>query len=469
MGLLERVNKRGRSEERFAVDDWLSNYLIPAVEQFVYNGAAYPYGLNQTYGRSRIEQVAATLPGYSAALAACPPAFAAQMVRALVISGARFTWRNLPSSSTPRRTFGNQDLAPLESPWPKANTGTLLKIMEWHAGVAGASFVTTRSRSRLRVLRPDWTYPLYGSENEPDDAETAIDGELIGYVYQNGGLASAHKPITLLPDEVAHWMPNPDPLRPWMGMSWITPAIREIQGDRAATAHKLKFFENGATPNLVVKGIQAPPGEELTQESFKKIVDMLDSQHAGIRNAYRTLYLTAGADASVVGSDLQQIDFKATQGAGETRIAMLSRVHPVILAASEGLSGSSLNAGNFGMARRIWADTWVYPTLADACRALADLLRVPGDAELWYDPTDIPILREDAKDMAQISEIEAATIGQLVRDGFVPESAVAAVRGHDMSLLKHTGLVSVQLIPPGTVAANVNKPGTEPTSPASGK
>src|SRR5438034_6657363 len=32
----------------------------------------------------------------------------------------------------------------------------------------------------------------------------------------------------------------------------ILPIIQEVLGDAAATTHKLKFFENGATPNIVV-------------------------------------------------------------------------------------------------------------------------------------------------------------------------------------------------------------------------
>src|SRR5205823_12554188 len=51
---------------------------------------------------------------------------------------------------------------------------------------------------------------------------------------------------TLLPDEVAHWAPIPDPENAGIGMSWLTPVIRELQADWAATEHKLRFFVNGA-------------------------------------------------------------------------------------------------------------------------------------------------------------------------------------------------------------------------------
>lgn len=444
MGLLERISAaRGRTESRFSADQWLSEYLIPS--SFQYGGNTYPFGMTQTLAGQRIQAVAATLPGYAAALRACPPAFAAQMVRALVLSQARFTFRNRPGSRTPRRLFGTTELSALESPWPNATTGQLLALMEWHAGLTGNAFVV-RQPNRLRVLRPDWTAVVFGSDSEPDDPAGAFDSEVLGYVYQNGGIGSGRgKPQTILPQDMAHWSPLPDPELPDMGQSWVTAALKDIQGDRAATQHKLKFFENGATPNMVVKGITAA-----SREQFKEIVDQMEESHAGVANAYKTLYLVAGADATVVGADLKQIDFKDTQGAGETRIAMLGRVPAPLLQISEGLAGSSLNAGNFGMARRIFADSWIYPTLQDLCAAVSSIIRVPSDAELWFDTADMPLLREDAKDAAEITQVQAATVGQLIRDGHTADSAKAAVIANDMSLLVHTGLVSVQLQMPGS-------------------
>lgn len=447
MGLRQLIaRRRGGKEARSGVDTWLSNYLIPA-NSFGYNGHTYatsPYGLVQTLSGNRSSEVLNTLPGYAAALRTSPPAFAAQMVRALVLSQARFTFRNRPSSGKAPRTFGTRALSILERPWPNGTTGELLSRMEWHAGLAGNAYVL-RQPDRLRVLRPDWIGIVFGSHQDPDDAAYALDGQVIGYVYQNGGLYSGRGTmVTLLPDEIAHWCPLPDPEASAIGMSWLTPAIRDVMADRVATEHKLKFFENGATPNMIVKGIPAA-----TAQQFNEIVDMLESRHAGAANAYRTLYLTVGADASVVGSDLKQLDFKATQGAGETRIALLSRVPAPILGIAEGLAGSSLNAGNFGMARRIFADSWVYPTLQDLAGALASIVDVPADSELWFDAVDIPLLREDRLDAARIGEVEASTISQYVREGFTPESAIAAVRGQDVTLLKHTNLVSVQLQPPG--------------------
>lgn len=466
VGLLERISAARGVEKRSSIDSWLSDYLIPA---FSYGGVYHSpgsTGLVQTLAGNRASEISATLPGYVAALRGCPPAFAAQMVRALVLSQARFRFRNRSNSSTPRRMFGTSELGLLERPWPNGTTGELVGRMEWHAGAAGNAYVARRARSgsqpeRLRVLRPDWCALIYGSDQEPEDAAFALDGHLIGLVYQNGGLnSSGHKPQTLLVGEFAHWAPMPDPLNAGIGMSWITPAVREIQGDQLATEHKIRFFENGATPNLVVKGITAA-----TKAQFDEIVGMLEAKHAGVANAYRTLYLTAGADATVVGSDLKQLDFKATQGAGETRIAALSRVPAPLLGISEGLAGSSLNAGNFGMARRMFADTWVYPSLQDLAASLAPVIRVPADAELWFDTADMPILREDAKDAADIEDVKAQTIVKLATSGFTRKSAIAAVMAQDMSLLvEDPNWVSVQLqqAAAGASMPNASPPTTKP-------
>lgn len=441
MNLLDRIAGRDVVESRSAIDQWLTEYLIPS--QFQYGGTTYPFGMNQTYANQRVKEISSTLPGYMSALRQSPPAFAAQMVRALVLSEARFTFRNLPSSGTPRRTFGNRDLGVLERPWTNGTTGDLIARMEWHAGVAGNAF-TVRQPKRLRVLRPDWVMIVYGSQQEPDDAAHALDGEIIGYAYCNGGHSSGNRVQTILPPDMAHWAPLPDPELAGMGMSWITPAVREIQGDIAATNHKIEYFNNAATPNMVVKGITAP-----TKAQFDEIVDSMERQHAGVANAYKTLYLVQGADATVVGAHLGQIDFKSTQGAGETRVSVLSRVPASILGISEGLSGSSLNAGNFTAARRMFADSWIYPSLQNLAASLAVLVNVPSDAELWFDTADMPLLREDAKDAAEINQIVATTMVALVNAGWTPQSVAAYAVSGNPADLKHTGLLSVQLQQPG--------------------
>jgi hypothetical protein len=226
-------------------------------------------------------------------------------------------------------------------------------------------------------------------------------------------------------------------------MSWLTPILREIGADKAATEHKARYFENGATPNMVVTLDPA-----ISKAAFDEIANKIAARHEGVANAYRTLVLTGGAKVEVVGSDLQQIDFKVTQGAGETRIAAAAGVPPAVAGFSEGLSGSSLNAGNFTAAMRIFADLTIRPLWRNACGSLETIVSVPGGAELWYDDRNIPALKEDVLNAAEVQSKQSSAIRQLLDAGFLPDSVVDAIVSGDLKRLEHSGLYSVQLQPP---------------------
>jgi hypothetical protein len=77
----------------------------------------------------------------------------------------------------------------------------------------------------------------------------------------------------------------------------------------------------------------------------------------------------------------------------------------------------------------------------------------------------VPFLREDRRDAAEISQQQAATIRTLIEGGYEPDAAVRAVMAEDYGLLigKHSGLVSVQLQPPGTTA---DEPALDEPAPA---
>jgi phage portal protein BeeE len=466
MGLLDRVRAEASGVRDTSIDGWISDYLIPAVNTFSYGGSNYisnSLGLNHAVDNTtRLMRVSNTLPGYMTALKASAPAFAAQLVRAQVLSQARFAFRNPPyDRNNPRKLFGNGALSLLERPWANGTSSDLIELMEWHSGIAGSAVVVRRP-DRLRVLRPDYVAAVYGSDLDPEDPEHALDGELLGYIYQRGGVGvGPGKPQLLDVKDVAVWSPIPDPENPGCGMSWLTPAIREIQLDRAVTDFKAKFFANGATPNLVVKGIPAT-----TPTQFDDWVSAIEKNHTGAANAFKTLYLSGVADATIVGSNLKDLDLESLQGWPETRIAMLSRVPATVLGIMSGLKGSSLNAGNFGQTRRLFADTWVFPQLQSMCAALGTIIDVPTPAELWTDTSDMPLLREDGKDAAEIDQVKATAIKTLIDSGMEPKTAISTIAPEWAGSLTHTGLVSVQLQEPGAVnnpAAPAAAPKTEPT------
>ncbi len=372
--------------------------------------------------------------------------FALNLARMMVFSEADFLFQKQLDTG-PGELFRTSALDLLSNPWPGARTDALLSRMIQDADLAGNSFTAKRNRvgkKSLRRMRPEWVTILLGVEGESDpiDNPWVLDAEVMGYMYEPGGRGSNEQAHLLLPREVSHFAPIPDPGARYRGMSWISPVIKELEADNAATAHKLTFFRNGATPQMVVS-----LDREVKEEQFKKFVALMESKHKGLRNAYKTMYLGAGADVTVVGKDLKQLDFRAVQGAGETRMAAAAGVPPVIAGFSEGLQAATYS--NYGQARRRFADGTLRPLWRSAAGALASVVDEPPDGRLWYDDRNVAFLREDRKDVAEIQASQAVTIRQLNDAGFTPESVVAAVIAEDFTLLVHTGLFSVQLQPPG--------------------
>lgn len=406
------------------------------------------FSLRSSWGNPSREEVENSFDGYvSHAYKRNGIVFACIQARARAFSEARFQYQSF-ESGRPGRLFGDPSLILLEEPWPNGTTGELLTRMEQDVSLAGNFFATiseSNGQRRIRRLRPDWVTIVTGS---PDDDPFHVDARVLGYIYKPNG-AAAGKATLLSPEKVVHWSPIPDPDAQWRGMSWLTPVLREIESDTAATKHKLKYFENAAITPFVITY-----DASLTPTNFRQFVAQFNEAHQGVDNAYKTLHLGGGADPKTVGADLKQLDFKVTQGAGETRIAAAAGAHPVIVGLSEGMSGSSLNQGNFNAAKRLFADITIRPNWRSASAALAKFSTPPAGSRLWYDDRDIPFLKEDQQDAAQILATQATAIRQLLDAGFTADDAVRAITAGDLAMLagKHTGFLSVQLQKPGTPA-----------------
>lgn len=380
--------------------------------------------------------------------------FACIVARMLLFRQARFQFQQLRGGQ-PGDLFGTSDLQILEEPEPSMTTGDLLARALVDVDLAGNWFGARRP-GRIKRLRPDWVTIVLGSpDRDADVSALSMDAEVVGYLYTPGGPMASREPEVLMRDEVAHFAPIPDPLAMYRGMSWLTPIIREITADTAATRHKGAFFDNAATPNLVVKF------PELTDPAkAREFIELFEQEHTGAFNAYRTLFLLGGADVTAVGRDFQQMEFKATQGAGETRIAAAARVHPVIVGLSEGMQGSALNAGNYNAAKRIFADGTIRPLWADMAGSLQTIIPPPSGSRLWFDDKHVPFLRDDIKDEAEVLNTNMLAIEVGIRAGFDADTVVDAISSRDIKRLlgSHSGLTSVQLQPPST--------GQEPEEPA---
>ena len=404
-------------------------------------GVNYPIPwLNQTLQGTK-EEITGDFSGFATGgYLGNPIVQACMSARSDLFCQATFMWQKV-RSGTPGELWSSPALDILRTPWTNGTTGDLLARMIQDADLSGNAFILRRP-GRLVRLRPDWVTIVHGGRSldmwDPD-------AELIGYWYQPGGPAGGKEPIPYVAAEIAHFAPKPDPLAPARGVSWLTALIREVEADSAMTSHRLAFMRQGATPNLVVTGV---PGA--TPEAYQAWVDKFSKGHDGVRNAYKTMYLSSALDAKVVGSDM--VSFKEVQGAGETRIAAAAGVPAIVAGISEGLAGSSLNSGNYAASMRRFADLTGRSLWQKASGALSSILTVPGGStgenRLWVDDRSVMALKDDVRDAAEVQAKQAQAIRQYVDAGFEPDSVVDAINAGDLKRLKHTGLFSVQLQPP---------------------
>jgi hypothetical protein len=429
---------RGQSEQRSAfpalsMDDYLS--------WFSYAGSQYPINMGQSMPGSPKVEIANDFAAYVHQVYLSNGVVgAAVTARALLLSELRFRWRNTIDGEL----FGDQSLALLERPGGMTRP-ELLHQAEQHASLAGSAFFHRQMDRQVRLLRPDWTDVVIGTDDDVDQPGWYADAEVVGYLYTPGGAGSGASPLFFMPDEVAHWKPEPDPENPWRGLSWVQSVLLEVSTDQQAIRHVSKFYEHAATPNLVFVMDKAVPATQVAEYAEK-----INERHAGVRNAYRNMVIGGGADVKVVGADLAQLDYRKTQGMNETRIAMRSRVPAVILQIAEGLGGSALNAGNYSATRRMWSDSWFSPYANSLCAALERIVPpARPEIELSFDPAAVMFLQEDRQDEANIRQADAATIRQLIDAGYDPLSVVDAVTTGDFKKLAHSGLYSVQLQPAG--------------------
>lgn len=421
-----------RADPSLSLDAW--------AEMFTFGGAGYGFFPSQTLGVGE-ERIDGGFFGYvQGAYKGNGVVFACIVARMLLFSEAAFRFQQI-RDGRPGRLFGTPALRLLEEPWAGGTTGDLLSRAITDVDLGG-NFFAALIDGQLRRLRPDWVTIVAGSRSGADGGSWAPDVELIGYVFHPGGPNSGKTGIPFLPNEVLHWAPIPDPGYQFRGMSWLTPVLHEVMADGAATRHKKAFFENGATVNMVVSLDPA-----ISPENFEKWVALFEKDHRGAENAYKTLFLGGGADVKPVGADMRQLDFAAVQGHGETRVCAAARVPPIIVGLSEGLESATYS--NYGQARRAFSDGTMRPLWRSFAGAASAVMQVPAGARLWYDDRDVPFLQEDLRDAAQIQNLEAQTIANLIREGYEPESVVAAVENANWSLLKHSGLISVQLHSPG--------------------
>ena len=287
--------------------------------EYMYSGA-YAVTTSDPSGRGREGVPAGIVRTAREAYTRNGIVFSCIAARMALFSECRFQLQ----STVDRHLFGQSSLSLLEYPWPNATAGELLARLENDVSTAGNSYIrkvvpADGSDPLLVQMRPDCVTIV--SEERTDDVGRTYRLPA-GYSEDLTPLGITNRdPQFYSTDEVCHYSPVPDPLAQWRGMSWLTPVLREIGADQALTDYKTVHLGRGAMPGLVLKYSQ-----KLSQPSVDRLKKRFEAMYSGPENSGRTLVLDEGADVTVAGSTLEQLQYVAVQAAGETRICAASMV-----------------------------------------------------------------------------------------------------------------------------------------------
>lgn len=394
--------------------------------------------LTSSYGSPDREAVLPQLAGWAQQVnGSDSPVFSAILVRMMLLAEAQFQFQALAD----KHLYGNQSLAVLEHPFgPGSTSGELIARMEQDGSLAGNAYVWNPPEEDYLVrLRPDWVTIV--SELVPVDGGGSYRRK-VGFWHQPPqGITGHGAPFMVPAAEVAHWHPIPDPAADFRGMSWLTPVMRDVQADDAMTRYKVRYLQNNATPNIVIKYAQ-----KLQPATIDSLTARMAARYGGADNAGKTLILDQGADLTLAGNSLSQMDFSNVSVDGVQRILAPSGV-PAMLIGLESIKGAGKS---YEDVIRRFADLTLRPLWKTLCAALdGPVVTSPGGAQLWYDTGAIAALQEGEQVRAQVSLIRAQALLAYHQAGYEPMSAVAAVGAGDVSLLKPSAT------PPPLPAGNV--------------
>jgi len=197
------------------------------------------------------------------------------------------------------------------------------------------------------------------------------------------------------------------------------------------TTYKIRYLQNNASPNVYIKYAQ-----KLQPATVDSIRERLNARYGGPDNAGKGIILDQGADITLVGNSLSQMDFSGVAAVGTERILAACEV-PGVLVGLEPLRGAGRG---YQESMQKFANIWARPAWRSACGALGQLVDVPSGNRLWFDTSDIAALQDGEMERGQAALVRAQALLALVQAGYTHESAIAAVDAMDLSQLKAGGV-----------------------------
>ncbi len=291
----------------------------------------------------------------------------------------------------------------LERPNPGQVRAAFLESVYGHLLLSGDAFVEAAGTlasglpAELYALRPDRMRVIPGSDGWPEAYEYAVGAKKVRF-----DMSPEAQPILHL--KTFH------PLDDHYGMSPMEAAMASVDIHNSAGGWSKALLDNAARPSGAIV-YRAADGGTMTESQYRRLVEELEENHQGARNAGRPMLLEGGLDWKPMGFSPSDMEFLQTKTAAARDIAIAFGVPPMLL----GIPGDATYA-NYQEANRAFYRQTVLPLVSKVAAGFAawlsaqageaivlkpDLDALPALAPereaLWRRVTEADFLSEDEK------------------------------------------------------------------------
>jgi len=282
----------------------------------------------------------------------------------------------------PNGTQGRADL--LESFY-----GQMLLSGDGYFEAAGAAL--DGGPEELYVLRSDRMRVIPGADGWPVAYEYAV-----GAKKHRFDMAADMPPVC----HVKAFHPQDD----HYGLSPMQAAASALDVHTAASMWSKALLDNAARPSgaIVYKGLDGQG--TLGSDQYNRLVDEIESNHQGARNAGRPMLLEGGLDWKPMGFSPSDMEFQKTKDSAAREVALAFGVPPMLL----GLPGDNTYS-NYQEANRAFYRLTVLPLVGKVADAMSAWLSVHFGADLTLaaDLDGVPALAHERE--AQWKRVAAAS------------------------------------------------------------
>ncbi|MFT7390067.1 MAG: HK97 family phage portal protein [Paracoccaceae bacterium] len=272
----------------------------------------------------------------------------------------------------------------LRSPNQGQQGAAFLESLYGHLLLAGDAYVEASGQrsdggpQELHALRPDRMRVVPGADGWPAAYDYTVGGRNVRF-----DMTAELRP--LLHIKSFH------PLDDHYGMSPLAAAATAVDIHNSASRWSKALLDNAARPSgaIIYRGAD---GATLSDEQYRRLIDEVETNHQGARNAGRPMLLEGGLDWKPMGFSPSDMEFLQTKTAAARDIAIAFGIPPMLL----GLPGDATYA-NYQEANRAFYRQTVLPLVKRVSASLAVWLSewVGEAVELFPDLDAIPALAEE--------------------------------------------------------------------------